>query len=66
MPSNIRLADVRLDLTKIDHVHSIHNVHVWALTSGKTVMSAHIVIGMLLNFAYQTSCFDNSEKSTKL
>ena len=46
VPSNIRLADVRKDLTNIDHVRSVHNVHVWALTAGKTVLSAHVVIGM--------------------
>ena len=46
VPLNIRLADVRKDLTSVDHVLSIHNVHVWALTAGKTVMSAHVVIGM--------------------
>ena len=46
VPSNVRLADVRKDLTNIDHVRSVHNVHVWALTAGKTVLAAHIVIGM--------------------
>jgi len=44
VPSNIRLADVRKDLTNIDHVRSVHNVHVWALTAGKTVLSAHVVV----------------------
>ena len=47
MPSNIRLADVRKDLTNTDHVLSIHNVHVWSLTTGKTILSAHVVIGTL-------------------
>jgi len=50
VPSNIRLADVRKDLTNIDHVRSVHNVHVWALTAGKTVLSAHVVVGMLTSF----------------
>ena len=48
VPSNIRLADVRKDLTTIDHVISVHKVHVWSLTAGKTVLSAHMVIGTLI------------------
>lgn len=48
MPSSIRLADVRKDLTSTDHVLSVHNVHVWSLTAGKTVLSAHMVIGTLI------------------
>ena len=48
VPSNIRLADVRKDLTSTDHVISVHKVHVWSLTAGKTVLSAHMVIGMLI------------------
>lgn len=48
VPSNIRLADVIKDLTSSDHVLSVHKVHVWSLTAGKTVLSAHMVIGMLI------------------
>lgn len=44
VPSNIRLADVRKDLTNTDYVISIHNAHVWSLTAGKTFLSAHMVI----------------------
>lgn len=60
VPSNVRLADVRKDLTNIDHVRSVHNVHVWALTAGKTVLAAHVVIdaradvNTLLRHATQT------------
>ena len=49
VPSNIRLADVRKDLTSIDYVISVHKVHVWSLTAGKTVLSAHMVIGMFMS-----------------
>lgn len=52
VPSNIRLADVRKDLTSIDYVISVHKVHVWSLTAGKTVLSAHMVIGMFMSFPY--------------
>lgn len=44
VPSNIRLADLRKDLTDTDHVISIHKTHVWSLTTGKTILSAHLVV----------------------
>ncbi|XP_078376959.1 proton-coupled zinc antiporter SLC30A8-like [Oculina patagonica] len=62
VPSNIRLADVRKDLTNTDHVLSIHKVHVWSLTTGKTILSAHMVIdpradvNSLLSDASQKMC----------
>ena len=46
VPSNIRLADVKNDLTNTDHVLGVHSLHIWALTTNKTIMSAHVVIGM--------------------
>ena len=49
VPSNIRLADVRKDLTNTDHVISIHKTHVWSITTGKTILSAHLVVGMCLS-----------------
>ena len=49
VPSNIRLADVRKDLTDTDHVISIHKTHVWSITIGKTILSAHLVVGMCLS-----------------
>lgn len=48
VPLSIRLDDVRKDLTNTEHVLSVHNVHVWSLTTGKIVLTAHMVIGMLI------------------
>lgn len=62
VPSNIRLAVVRKDLTSTDHVISVHKVHVWSLTAGKTVLSAHMVIdpradaNALLSLTTQKMC----------
>jgi len=44
VPSNIRLGDVNKELMVIEHIRSVHDKHVWALTAGKTVLSAHLVI----------------------
>ncbi|XP_068670496.1 proton-coupled zinc antiporter SLC30A8-like [Montipora capricornis] len=44
VPSNIRLAEVKRELMNINHVRSVHDAHVWALTAGQTILSAHVVI----------------------
>ena len=50
VPSNIRLGEVKKKLMVIEHVRSVHDTHVWALTAGKTVLSAHLVIGTYHSF----------------
>ena len=40
------------DLNSIDHVQEIHDLHVWNLTFGKPVLTAHIVINHRDNKEY--------------
>jgi len=43
VPQGIDLNDIESTLRGIDDVKDIHNLHVWSLTSGKNVLSVHIV-----------------------
>ncbi len=43
-PSDINLADVKATLNSIPGVVSIHDLHVWSLTSGMNAMSVHILV----------------------
>ncbi|GAB3660731.1 cation diffusion facilitator family transporter [Ramlibacter alkalitolerans] len=43
VPDDIRLADVRHALSTVPGVRSIHDLHVWALSSGKVSLTAHVV-----------------------
>ena len=43
-PAHIDLAAVRRSLDTIAHVESVHDLHVWTLTSGVLAMSAHAVV----------------------
>jgi cobalt-zinc-cadmium efflux system protein len=43
-PSNINLADVKATLNSIRGVISIHDLHVWSLTSGMNAMSVHVLV----------------------
>lgn len=43
-PSHISLADVRAALQGIDGVESVHDLHVWTVTSGVVALSAHAIV----------------------
>ena len=44
VPSNINLDKVESGIAGIAGVTAIHDLHVWSLTAGKDVLSAHVVI----------------------
>ncbi|HET7388580.1 MAG TPA: cation diffusion facilitator family transporter [Nocardioidaceae bacterium] len=48
-PHGMDLDDVRRHLLDNEHVHDVHDLHVWTVTSGLPTLSAHIVV--------QAECF---------
>src|SRR5205085_4143077 len=42
-PSHINIVSLREQLGRVDGVNSVHDLHVWTLTSGVLAMSCHIV-----------------------
>jgi cobalt-zinc-cadmium efflux system protein len=50
-PAGMDLEDVRTHLLSTDHVHEVHDLHVWTVTSGLPTLSAHIVV--------DDSCFND-------
>jgi cobalt-zinc-cadmium efflux system protein len=43
-PQNLDLAEVRAHLLAVPHVHGLHDLHAWTVTSGLPTRSAHVVI----------------------
>lgn len=43
-PAHINLAEVELALLGVEGVASVHDIHVWTITSGIDALSAHIVL----------------------
>jgi cobalt-zinc-cadmium efflux system protein len=43
-PEGIDLAEVREHLLESEHVHDVHDLHVWTVTSDLPTLSAHVVI----------------------
>lgn len=43
-PEGVDLDDVRRHLLEDDHVHDVHDLHAWTITSGLPALSAHLVV----------------------
>lgn len=43
-PRDINIADVNSEITGTDHVISMHDLHVWALSSEELALSVHVVL----------------------
>lgn len=43
-PAGVDMGEVEREIESVDGVITAHSVHVWALTSGVNVMSAHVVV----------------------
>lgn len=43
-PQGVDLAEVRQHIRGVDHVQSVHDLHIHAVTSGLPVLSAHVVV----------------------
>jgi len=43
-PKNVDMAAVRAHMLALDGVEDVHDLHVWTITSGLPVLSAHVVV----------------------
>ncbi|WP_059005928.1 cation diffusion facilitator family transporter [Streptomyces specialis] len=43
-PKNVRIAEVREHILGLPGVEDLHDLHVWTITSGMPVLSAHVVV----------------------
>ena len=43
-PKDVDLEELRAHITAMDGVRDVHDLHVWTITSGMPVMSAHVVV----------------------
>src|SRR5699024_5730276 len=43
-PNHVDLAELRDHMISVDGVKAVHDLHVWTITSGMPVMSAHVVV----------------------
>lgn len=53
VPTNINLETIEQGIAGIAGVKAIHDLHVWSLTAGKDVLSAHVVIDVSMKTEQQ-------------
>jgi cobalt-zinc-cadmium efflux system protein len=41
-PRRLKIEELKKDLLKIPNVESVHELHVWSLTTSKMALSAHV------------------------
>ena len=44
VPFGIELPDVGRAMAEIEHIESVHDLHIWTLSSGSIALSAHVVL----------------------
>lgn len=47
VPAHIDIAELARNLAAIDGVHSVHDLHVWSLSSGQIALSAHLDLNQM-------------------
>ena len=47
VPGHLDLVQVGLSMAELQGVQSVHDLHIWSLSSGQTMLSAHIVVDSL-------------------
>ena len=50
-PSNVDVEDIITTVSKTPGIHSIHDLHIWSITSGLNAMSCHAVVDKQLTIA---------------
>lgn len=50
VPSSVDLPQVGRAMAAIEGVHSVHDLHIWTLSSGRAALSAHMVVENLDNW----------------
>ncbi|GAM20574.1 hypothetical protein SAMD00019534_037490 [Acytostelium subglobosum LB1] len=45
VPSGISVADVQEDLTQLQGVNEVHDLHIWSITIGRPALSVHLIVG---------------------
>ena len=44
VPSNVSIENIKKEIVKIKHVNDIQHIHVWAMSTTKNAMTAHLIV----------------------
>ncbi len=62
-PDNIDYMDVKNSLEDMEHIDAVHDLHIWTITSGMPVLSAHIKLSSCCSDTdHWQNCLGNAQK----
>jgi len=65
-PGNIDFLEVKSSLEAIEHIEEVHDLHIWTITSGMPVLSAHISLASCCSeTTHWQKCLEQAQKLLK-
>ncbi len=65
-PGNIDFLEVKSSLEAIEHIEEVHDLHIWTITSGMPVLSAHISLASCCSeTTHWQKCLEEAQKLLK-
>lgn len=65
-PDNIDYLEVKNSLEEMEHIDTVHDLHIWTITSGLPVLSAHIKLSACCaDTNHWQGCLENAQKLIK-
>lgn len=62
-PDNIDYMDVKNSLENMEHIDTVHDLHIWTITSGMPVLSAHIKLSSCCSDTdHWQNCLNDAQK----
>jgi cobalt-zinc-cadmium efflux system protein len=65
-PENIDYTEVKRSLEELEHIDTVHDLHIWTITSGMPVLSAHIALATCCSGTnHWQNCLGDAQKLLK-
>ena len=65
-PENISFMEVKQALEEMEHIREVHDLHIWTITSGMPVLSAHLILSSgCCDTPHWQECLDKAHQMLK-
>jgi cobalt-zinc-cadmium efflux system protein len=65
-PENIDFMEVKKSLEEMEHIDAVHDLHIWTITSGMPILSAHIALNSCCSDTnHWQNCLGDAQKLLK-
>lgn len=62
-PEGVDFMEVKTALEQMEHIEAVHDLHIWTITSGKPVLSAHVALApCCCDTSHWQECMENARQ----